>query len=403
MLWALSKFDCVTVQAFEGGLGRVYVVAEGSQQFILKTTKATSAPQREAFKREARAWIKIGRHPNVVPAFWTDEIAGLLFVAADFVPSDALGRTTLRDYMRGRALSLQLILRWSAEFCFAMQFAQSRGMPAHRDIKPDNLLIGAPQALQITDFGLTTTLQRPLQGSHMAISGTPPYMAPEQWTAGSQSIQTDIYAFGVVLHELCFGRFPWAAKTAPEFAQTHLNSAPSLGAHPLSAVIQACLAKSPDKRPNGPQGLLSMLEEVATKNKIPLPPRPEPIDDAQWELHAVSSLGSVGDPAAPLTMARERISTCQWASPVCLVNAAGMARNEAPASRSLGPKRIDHQRRSSSASAANSRSRLTFGRSTFGHSKRAMSRGSFSPTLIRQRSPRPARASLRCCTAGASK
>ena len=242
-------------EVFEGGLGRVYVVADGSQLFVLKTTKATSESERNAFRREAQAWINIGRHPNIVPTFWTDEIAGLLFVAADYVPPDSLGRTTLRDYMRGSPLSLQPILRWSTEFCFGMQFALSRGMQAHRDIKPENLLIGAPQTLQISDFGLASTHQTALEGWNTMISGTPPYMAPEQWTAGPQSVQTDMYAFGIILHELCFGHFPWPVRNPLELAKAHLQTVPKISAHPMARIIEACLTKSPSRRPDGPQGL----------------------------------------------------------------------------------------------------------------------------------------------------
>jgi tetratricopeptide (TPR) repeat protein len=191
-----------------------------------------------------------------------------------------------------------------------MQFALSRGMRAHRDIKPENLLIGAHQVLQISDFGLATAVKRPFEGGHTEISGTPRYMAPEQWTAGAQSVQTDLYAFGVVLHELCVARFPWSANNAPELARVHLHVAPQIASHPLTKVIELCLAKSPLERPNGPQGLLEMLEAVAKENKIPLPPRPEPLDDEQWDLLATSSLGTVGDPEAALNAAQ--ILTRRW-------------------------------------------------------------------------------------------
>jgi len=174
-------------------------------------------------------------------------------------------------------------------------------MLAHRDVKPENLLIGARQELQITDFGLSTMW---LQSLRRELSGTPSYMAPEQWTSGVQTMQTDLYAFGVVLHELCFGRLPWTTQSVPELADAHLHHRPRIDAHPLAGVIGACMAKSPAERPNGAEGLLRALGEVAKANRLVLPPRPELLDEEQSELLALASSGAVGDSATALQAAK---------------------------------------------------------------------------------------------------
>lgn len=304
-----GKYEVLKV--FEGGLGRVYVIADGGERFVLKTIKAASDDRaKAAFQSEARAWIGLGRHPNIVPAFWVDEVAGLLCVAAEFIEPDTLGRTTLRDYMTGQKFSLQQMLRWSAEFCFGLDHALRCGMGAHRDIKPENLLIGKGEVLQLSDFGLASAASRRVEGVRAEVSGTPPYMAPEQWTGGQQTGLTDMYAFGVVLHELCFGRMPFPARSIPELARAHIGEIPRVPDHPLAQVIISCLAKTGPGRPKGPDGLLDMLTRVARANGLAVPPRPVPLGQEQSELLALASMGAAGDTATALRAAQTL--TSRW-------------------------------------------------------------------------------------------
>lgn len=102
-------------KVLEGGLGRVFVVSEnGAAPFVLKTIKP-GADQAQ-FLSEARVWVGLGRHPNIVPAFWADNVAGMDCAAAEFIPADNEGRTTLRDHLGVTQPSLTQALRWSAQF-----------------------------------------------------------------------------------------------------------------------------------------------------------------------------------------------------------------------------------------------------------------------------------------------
>src|SRR5690606_376577 len=124
--------------------------------------------------------------------------------------------------------------------CYGMEHAQSRGVRVHRDIKPEHLLLGSGH-LQITDFGIASAA--PLQWSpspHVAgrqrIAGTPPYMPPEQWAGSEQDFRTDVYAFGIVLHELVFGRYPWPISSAQQLREAHFTGSRTLPPHPLQSV-----------------------------------------------------------------------------------------------------------------------------------------------------------------------
>lgn len=228
----------------EGGLGKVFVVSEDASQFVLKTLKVGNPKVRE-FLDEARTWVRLGRHENIVPAFWVDYVAGMPCVAAEYVAPDHSGRGSMRDHMLRLQPSIVQAIRWCAQFCYGMEHALGRGLIAHRDVKPENLLISPNGVLQITDFGISTAsiLEGHGKASEgapgVSISGTPAYMAPEQWLGLEQDFRTDAYAFGIVLYELCFGALPWNARTVPELRRAHLEAKAEVPQHPLQNVIAA--------------------------------------------------------------------------------------------------------------------------------------------------------------------
>lgn len=281
----------VIERMLEGGMGRVYVVRNGSDRLVIKTVLGSS-DQLDAFKAEAKIWIKLGQHQNVVQAFWVEEIAGMLCISAEYVAPDPLGRGHIGDYVASKRVTLQQILRWSAEFCYGMAHAHAEGLSVHRDIKPANLLVGSDGGLRITDFGLARegTLPATAVGK---ISGTLPYMPPEQWAGKSNGFRTDVYAFGVVLFQLCFGVLPWRARNVEELRRQH--SAPrEIPQHPLAPIIVKALAVDPSARFASPAELLAAIERTALAQGLALPPKPGPVVDETAKLLAVASLNAVG-------------------------------------------------------------------------------------------------------------
>jgi serine/threonine protein kinase len=281
----------------EGGLGRIFVVSHEGEMFILKTLQDDKADE-NSFEAEARAWIGIGFHPNVVRALWVDRLSGMLCVAADYIEPDELGRTTFRDVVRMGGVSLQQLLSWSADFCFGMNHAISNGVITHRDIKPENLLLAPSGVLKITDFGIATSQSlewpQPSNGSE-SIAGTPAYMAPEQWQGRSVGFATDVYAFGLILFELAFGRSPWAVGSQRELYEAHMSSPVTIPEHPMSCFIARCLAKDASDRFANPEKALVALAEVAASARLALPPRPKKFGLEVEELLAKASLSATGN------------------------------------------------------------------------------------------------------------
>lgn len=309
------------LHVFEGGLGIVYVVEHTSgDRIVLKTLKDESL-QAAQFRREAETWVRVGSHPNVVKALWVDVVAGALCVAAEFIEPDEIGRLSLRDYLRFGALTAIQIVRCAAQFCYGLEHAINGGLVSHRDIKPENLLIGNAGVLKITDFGIASAApfaddaqpERPRLGRWRSvrgeISGTPPYMAPEQ-IAGSreQDQRVDIYAFGVVLYEMAYGTHPFAGCTPTEFFHLHLNTRPRIPSGPFAELIDRCLMKAPNHRHSSVTEFLFDLQRICRVWNLPLPPRPEPTDTRLEELRTRAySFGALGRLDQAIECARELV------------------------------------------------------------------------------------------------
>mgnify|MGYP000161208419 CR=1 FL=1 len=296
-------------RVMEGGLGIVYVVDHPEFGLaILKVPKGQESEEvREAFRREADLWVRLGWHPNIVQALRVDEIAGQVFVAAELVEPDGMGRVSLRDYLTGEPLPPNVAAAWSADFCYGLERALARGLVAHRDIKPDNLLIDASGVLRITDFGIAWTLRS--EGEEATIAGTPPYMAPEQWRGAEQDVRTDLYAFGVVLYEMCYARMPFGGNSAADFRDQHLRARPVFSTHPFATVMARCLAKEPAARYQGPDELRAKLAIICGREGITLPPKPPHLSRDADDLHALAhALSAVGKHGEAIVAARRLVS-----------------------------------------------------------------------------------------------
>jgi serine/threonine protein kinase len=241
----------------------------------------------DSFKKEALAWIHLEKHPNIVRAYWVRELDDLMFVACEFIEPDWAARNTLTSYLKS-PFSLGRALSWAIQFCYGMEYAASRGITPHRDVKPDNIMITAEGAVKIADFGLVglwdktdkpeeidVLLQRGKQGltflttyNNRIVAGSPPWMAPEQFY-GVSEMRSDIYSFGIVLFQLFSGgELPFRPAGGDNWAKAHkmyrVPSAPQAG-RPISGILHRCLEKRRDRRFDDFAELRGDLEEVFRK------------------------------------------------------------------------------------------------------------------------------------------
>jgi tetratricopeptide (TPR) repeat protein len=260
----------------KGGFGVVYHVRnkDDGRELALKTFRDEYIldPQiKLQFRKEALTWIAIGRHSFVLQAEAVHEFDRRLFVAMEYIRPDENGLVTLYDHIgfHGRKLSDRLIGTWAIEFCHGMAHAYEKGVKAHRDIKPQNILVGAGAFVKISDFGLAASIQNVdlpsvqlrsfglstflVQGN--TICGTLGYIAPEIFAGDTSSVRSDIYSFGAVLWQLCAGTTKppfWNILTPLPDAQTIYARLIRSPIPPVQSlfweIIQRCLHPDPSRR-----------------------------------------------------------------------------------------------------------------------------------------------------------
>jgi len=241
-----------------GGMGEVFLARDTKlgRRVAIKLVHArllAAKQARERFMIEAQATARCS-HPHIVTIFAVGEHLKRPYLALEYVTGD-----TLRERSTQRSLSHAEILRVGGAIAQALAAAHSAGV-LHRDLKPDNVLIGSDGRLRVLDFGLARVVAvdgpRALPAAGRQIQGTPEYMAPEQWTDSETSGAVDVWALGCILFELCSGSLPYeegsiVSQCAAVCSPTPAPSLEEMGdtPAPLSKLVARCLAKDPADRP----------------------------------------------------------------------------------------------------------------------------------------------------------
>jgi eukaryotic-like serine/threonine-protein kinase len=254
-----------------GGFGVVYLVQarESGAMHALKTLRdeyLRDDETRELFRREARMWVGLDRHPNIVRAEFITELSGRLYIGMEYIEPGAQGHNSLAGYLAAKPPDLAQSLRWCIQFCHGMEYARSRGIRGHRDVKPENIMITREKTLKITDFGFAGVIEHVRAGSSIPQRrrsvqrsgfGTPTYMPPEQFRNASRCDErSDIYSLGIVMYQLVSkGRLPFALRVMRsgknywnDMHRLHTEARiPRLSSR-LFPVIERCLQKEPNMR-----------------------------------------------------------------------------------------------------------------------------------------------------------
>jgi eukaryotic-like serine/threonine-protein kinase len=239
-----------------GGMGTVYRALDMSLQryvavkIVRNVDDAGNASEDHVaiMLQEAIAQARLN-HPNVVTIYYVGRHDNLPFLAMEHV-----GGTTLGDRLKLGPLPYAHVIQVAMQVADAMRHAQQFGI-VHADIKPSNLLICGERQIKISDFGLSRMTAAERQAGKVA--GTPAYLAPELLDGRGFSIQSDMYALGVTMFELAFGRVPFELRgtTVQERLQTHQtavieypNPWPNEVPREFKTVLDKLLAKFPEDR-----------------------------------------------------------------------------------------------------------------------------------------------------------
>ena len=235
----------------QGSLAEVYLgghIHLGMLAAIKVLHAPLSSEEITPFRREARVIAHLV-HPNIVRVLEFGIEDHTPFLVMDFAPHGSLRQ----HYPRGTLLPLASVVSYSRQVADALQFAHDERV-VHRDVKPENLLLGRRKEVLLSDFGIAILTHRPHDQSPYHTAGTLRYMAPEQ-LQGQPCLASDQYALAIVVYEWLCGRCPFQGSSALEVAMQHLSDPPqplrelmpTIPA-PVEQVVSKALAKDPQKR-----------------------------------------------------------------------------------------------------------------------------------------------------------
>jgi serine/threonine protein kinase len=190
-----------------GGMGVVYKGRDrrSGQLVALKFLSESLAEDpviRRRFHREARAAAAL-EHPNIAAIHGVEEQDGRLFLVMPFY-----GGGTLKERIAAGPLPIADAVSCAVQIAEGLALAHGWGI-IHRDIKPANLVFADDGTIKILDFGIAKVGGEKLTRTGLVL-GTLAYMSPEQATGGTVDHRTDLWALGVVLHEMLAGRPPFS-------------------------------------------------------------------------------------------------------------------------------------------------------------------------------------------------
>ncbi len=302
-----------------GGFGVVYLVQarESGAMHALKTLRdeyMRESDTRELFRREARVWVGLDRHPNIVRAEFITELSGRLYIGMEYVEPNGEGLNSLAGYLKTAPPNSAQALRWCIQFCHGMEYARSRGIRCHRDVKPENIMITRDKSVKITDFGFAGVIEHVRAGGvlpqrrrsvQQSGFGTPTYMPPEQFQNASRCDErSDIYSLGIVMFQLAAkGRLPFALKGRrsgnywTDMHRLHAEARIPRLTSSLFPIIERCLLKEPNMRYQSFAELRADLDALLKRETGGVEKAGAAKDLAGWELYnkaySLSNLGQL--------------------------------------------------------------------------------------------------------------
>jgi serine/threonine protein kinase len=217
----LGKYRLIRLLG-QGGFAEVYLGEHLrlNTQAAVKVlyTRLANLHEVEGFEKEARTIAHL-HHPHIVRVFDFDVQDDIPFLVMDFAPNGTLRQR----HPKGTVLPLPTIITYVKQVAGALQYAHDQRL-IHRDVKPENMLVGQREELLLSDFGIATVAQSSRYQDVEDMIGTMAYMAPEQ-IQGKPRFASDQYSLGVVVYEWLSGDRPFHGSVTEIVAQ-HLAVPP---------------------------------------------------------------------------------------------------------------------------------------------------------------------------------
>jgi eukaryotic-like serine/threonine-protein kinase len=260
-------------QIGRGGMSTVYrafdtVLERAVAIKLMHREIASDSDQLERFRREARSVARLN-HPHIVTVIDAGEEAAEDGGSTPYIVLEFVEGETLKDLIRREgALDIPQAIAYAIEIARALGAAHER-MIVHRDVKPQNVLIGEEGGAKITDFGIARTLTEEGLTVPGRVLGTTDYVSPEQALGQPVTGQSDLYSLGVVLYEMLTGRVPFSGETPVAVAMSHVREqVPDVQllrgevSAATASVVDRAVAKDLDWRYPDADSMVADLEEV---------------------------------------------------------------------------------------------------------------------------------------------
>jgi serine/threonine-protein kinase len=249
-------------RAFDARLGRAVAVKILPEERLSRAAAAR-------LEREARAVAQLA-HPNIVVVHDFGAEEGTLYLVTELLDGESLAARLARGPLLWRAA-----VALGREAARGLAAAHARGI-VHRDLKPSNLFVLVDGRLKILDFGIARLLEPTGTGDGDAaltqtggVIGSPGYMSPEQAAGGAVDPRSDLFSLGAVVYEMLAGRPAFGGPTpTARLVGVLRDEPPALGAllpdlpAELSALVERCLAKEPERRPGSAAELAASFDRL---------------------------------------------------------------------------------------------------------------------------------------------
>jgi Protein kinase domain/Domain of unknown function (DUF4440) len=266
----------------QGGMGVVYEATQLSLQRrvalkVLSPELSADPAFGERFRREGRLQATI-EHPHIVTVYEAGEVPEGLFIAMRLVR----GRT-LKALVAGGPLPPDRLVRLLGPVADALDAAHEAGL-VHRDVKPQNILVGDGDRPYLSDFGLTKGEGQAGITRTGQFVGTLDYVSPEQISGGEATAASDVYSFGAVVVECATGAVPYVRSTDVAVMWAHVNApTPSVSTarddlpEALDDVVAQAMAKEPAERPVRASDVVAAVQRALAE-----PPAAAAPDTTRW-------------------------------------------------------------------------------------------------------------------------
>jgi serine/threonine-protein kinase len=266
-----------------GGMGEVYRAIDSrlGREVALKVLPPELAKDPEhltRFRREAKTLAQID-HPNIVTIYSVEEFDGVHFLTMQLVQGQ-----TLSSLIPSRGLPLERIVAIASELTDALAAAHEKGI-MHRDLKPSNIMLTSTGHVKVLDFGLAKDVRAPASDDATRTSssdtqtgmvmGTPAYMSPEQLSGRPLDQRTDIFSFGIVLHEMVTGVRPFSRRSRAELISAILRDDPPAVTRlrpelppDLERILRRCLQKDPGHRIQTARDISNELRDLVRQTDL---------------------------------------------------------------------------------------------------------------------------------------